>query len=266
MKDHSTPDMLIFDVDGVLLDVRGSFPEVIRACITKGWEKFCGGAADGNQYTDEHERILKQHGAFNDDYDLAWAMLSMSAATGAKKLSEAFPSPGKLVEEIKTFHGTVREWVVSRYGDIVPRGETRELCNELYTGTESHRGLHLLETPMLAANWKDIPLPVGIYSGRDTHEWTMGKESLGWRDFPDDMTILSDSGITKPSPRGLEILCERAGAKAPCFFGDTASDLFAYNAFGKGLFAAIGGLLPDAEYVFPDTNAAVKAMLALAGK
>ena len=34
-----SPDALIFDVDGVLLDVRKSFPEMIRRTITTLWEK-----------------------------------------------------------------------------------------------------------------------------------------------------------------------------------------------------------------------------------
>ena len=46
MKDEFKADALIFDIDGVLLDVTKSFPEVIRLCIVNGWEKFCGGAAD----------------------------------------------------------------------------------------------------------------------------------------------------------------------------------------------------------------------------
>lgn len=262
MARRPTPDCLIFDVDGVLLDVSRSFPEVIRLCVFEGWEKFCGGVSDSGGYTAEYERLLKRHGGFNDDYDIAWVLLSISEASGAKKLSEAFPSFEKLEREISTFAaGDVREWAAERYGSSVPRLAAREFCDALYAGTKERRGLHLLETPLLTINWKEIPLPVGIYSGRDTREWGMGKEALGWTDFPDERVILSDTGITKPSPKGLEILCDRMGAKAPCFFGDTASDLLAYSAFGKGSFAAIGGLLPEAEHIYPDTDAAVKDIL-----
>ena len=68
-------------------------------------------------------------------------------------------------------------------------------------------------------------------------------EILKWSGFPDDMLICSDTGIFKPSPAGLALLCERAGAKHPAFFGDTASDLAAWEAFGKGDFVAIGPIL-----------------------
>ena len=49
-------DALIFDIDGVLLDVTGSFPEVIRQAVSTGWERFCGGASDVPGYNAGHER------------------------------------------------------------------------------------------------------------------------------------------------------------------------------------------------------------------
>ena len=39
-------DALIFDVDGVLLDVSRSFSEVIRRSILDGFVRFCGGETD----------------------------------------------------------------------------------------------------------------------------------------------------------------------------------------------------------------------------
>lgn len=261
MKLKEKPDALIFDVDGVLLDVSRSFPEVIRQTILKGWVKFCGGISDSKGYTEEHEYIMKRHGAFNDDYDLAWALLSISAASGSKKLSEAFPSPRHLEKEIETFSGTVESWVHSRYGDLVPRRESRVMCNALYFGNGKTRGLHCLETPMVHCHWSRLPLAVGLYTGRDIPELTAGEEMLEWQDFPLDNVVHSESGVCKPSPEGLEILCERFGAKNPIFFGDTASDYLAYKAFGRGYFAAIGSLLPEAEYRFKDTEEALAKLI-----
>lgn len=256
MKKKINFDALIFDVDGVLLDVEKSFPEVIRRCVLDGWEKFCGGVSDSGGYSDEHNRILKQHGAFNDDYDIAWLLLSISAADGAGKLSEAFPSPEKLAEEINTFKDTVPAWIASRYGNKVSRSRVREMCAKLYGDSEGG-GLHMLETPMLRSHWRELPLPVGVYTGRNLLEWELAKESLMWRDFPIERVVHSDMGIYKPSPLGLEILCERLGVKEPLFFGDTASDIMAQKAFGRGAFAAIGGLLPNAELVYNSTEEAI---------
>ena len=96
-------DALIFDIDGVLLDVTGSFPEVIRQAVSTGWERFCGGASDVPGYNAGHERVLKRHGAFNDDYDIAWTLLSMAAASGEKLLSRALPSPKRLLSELESY-------------------------------------------------------------------------------------------------------------------------------------------------------------------
>ena len=91
METNFKADALIFDIDGVLLDVARSFPEVIRQAVFGGWEKFCGGISDTPGYNAGHERVLKRHGAFNDDYDIAWTLLSMAAASGEKLLSKALP-------------------------------------------------------------------------------------------------------------------------------------------------------------------------------
>ena len=252
-------DALIFDVDGVLLDVTRSFPEVIRKTVFEGWENFCDGVSDVPGYGSGHEYVLKRHGAFNDDYDIAWTMLCMAAASGEKLLSRALPDPDKLSRELESFSGSVPEWVVSRYGELVPRDSVRILCAELYGG--KGYGLHLLEKPMLHGHWKDYPLPIAVYSGRNTLEWELAKESLGWDDFPDELVINSDSGVKKPSPEGLEILCARMGVSSPVFFGDTGSDMQAQQAFGKGRFAAVGKLLPEAEFRYDTTEEAVLAAI-----
>ena len=255
MKDDFKADALIFDVDGVLLDVSRSFPEVISRSVMTGWERYCGGTVDRRGYDEDIERILKRHGAFNDDYDIAWALLSIAASSGEKLLSRALPRGERLLSEISDYKDSVPAWVASKYGSRIPRKEMRELCVSLY-GTKGN-GLHLLETPMLKKHWSRLGAPAGIYSGRDTMEWELAKESLGWEDFPDEFAVLADSGVTKPSPEGLEILCRRLGASSPVFFGDTASDMQAAMAFGRGRFAAIGSLLPEAEYIYATTEEAV---------
>jgi phosphoglycolate phosphatase-like HAD superfamily hydrolase len=243
IKKKFKPDALIFDVDGVLLDVEKSFPEVIKRTILTGWESICGGISDSEGYTAEHERVLKLHGAFNDDYDIAWALLSMAAASGSRKLSEAFPAPELLAREIEGLSGDIRRQISERYSVSVPRLKLRALSLSLYTG-----GLYREETPLVKRHWRDIPLPAAVYTGRDKLEWSLAKESLGWQDFPDELVIEAESGIAKPSPRGLEILAGKLGSKRPAYFGDTASDLQAQEAFGRGYFVGVGRLMKDCEF------------------
>ena len=253
---NSAFDALIFDVDGVLLDVSHSFVQVIRQAIFDGFEKYCGGQNDCSGYGKEQERILKLNGGFNDDYDLAWALLCICASTGEKLLSRALPNAQKLSHALENFKGDVKEWVASNYGELIPYGEFRKHCDELYLGTEKKRGLQALETPLLHKNWRDLPLPVGLYTGRDLAELACAYKSLGWEAFPPENVIHRETGICKPSPLGLELLCKRFGAQNPLYFGDTASDLLAYKAFGKGSFVAIGELL-DVPHRFANCDEAL---------
>lgn len=250
------PDALIFDIDGVLINVEKSFPELIRLSTMEGWEKFCGGETDASCYTKEHEKVLKLHGAFNDDFDIVWVLLCMAGAAGERKLSRAFPSPELLSREIATLAGSVRRWTEERYRAELPYDKIRAMCARRYM-----EELYKLETPMLTCHWKELPLPAAIYTGRNEAECLLAKKLLGWEDFPDDLIIHSDSGIRKPSPQGLEILCEKLGVGNPVFFGDTGSDIMASRAFGKGYFVAIGNLLTDAEYRYEDPQKALEALL-----
>ncbi|HPR91010.1 MAG TPA: HAD family hydrolase, partial [Synergistaceae bacterium] len=114
------------------------------------------------------------------------------------------------------------------------------------------------ERPMITISWSTLPVPAGIYTGRTAKELKLALKRLQWEDFPDSMIITSDSGVTKPSPRGLEILCQTARASKPLFLGDTESDRQTLHAFGKGTFAAIGGFLSDAKFAFPDPEEALE--------
>ncbi|MEG1642102.1 MAG: HAD family hydrolase [Synergistaceae bacterium] len=257
----SSVDSLIFDIDGVLLNVDRSFPEVIHSGILEGFERFGGGVSDCEGFTAEHQCLLKRHGAFNDDYDITWFLTCFCVSKNSERLSACFPSVSELEEVISSFRMPFREWVESSFTDSVPYDEFRDFCFDLYAGTSSRKGLYLLEVPMLDLNWKDFPVPVGIYTGRDTTETNMALKSLGWQDFPREFIVNSSSGIKKPSPRGLEIVSRRTGSLSPCFFGDTASDLQAFEAFGKGMFVAIGELLPEADNSFLTLEDGIKFVL-----
>ncbi len=251
-----SPDALIFDVDGVLLDVRKSFPEMIRRTITTLWEKR-GGEADSEGYNSEYEWVLKRHGFFNDDYIIPWVLLCMALASGEKKLSLALPSPARLADMIKNSGSDVEEWTRRNFGDEIKLLTVQEEGWGLYAGDGRNPGLYNLEVPLVSTNWKDMPLPVGIYTGRNTAEWALAKATLGWQDFPLSQTILYDTGVRKPSPLGIEILSDRMGFKRPMFFGDTASDAKALRAYdSNGLFTAIGNLLPE-EKSYPSAQAAL---------
>jgi phosphoglycolate phosphatase-like HAD superfamily hydrolase len=258
---ETTPDVLIFDVDGVLIDTCESFRLVTAETVRWCWENLLGGSADCEGYTPEHFRLCKSHPAFNDDGVAAWALLRCmmrnGARTGEKSMKKVFPTPEAWEKELNAYgRGEVIEETARRVTETLSLEEIRAVMEEIYYGEETyaeykgkaaHRvggeGFWKREKPALSQDWKDLGLPVGIYTGRTRIEMSLAQRRLNWLDFPEDMLITSDDKILKPSPLGLEILCQRSGTGNPLFFGDTASDKETWLAFRKGTFVAIGPIL-----------------------
>lgn len=257
---------LIFDVDGVLVDTERSFPNVVITTI-QWWSRFrLGLETDATPFTRKHYSVTKRHGAFNDDYTIAWAFLSRVSSLGIERLSECRLT----AEEWEEVIGTCRSpdpvpWVHGRFGKNISRERLRSICDEIYFGCEmlretrgKHpasirvRGLWNLERPMLRVPWRWLPAPVGIYTGRSRAELSLALSLLGWTDFPPEACITLDDGIAKPSPEGLEKLEKRLGFQEALFFGDTESDRLAFEGYGKGRFVPVGLLLKGRETVAKD--------------
>jgi phosphoglycolate phosphatase-like HAD superfamily hydrolase len=279
---ETAPDMLIFDVDGVLIDTCESFrlatAETVRWC----WEHLLGGSADCEGYTPEYFHLCKSHPAFNDDAVVAWALLRCMersrARTGSTSMKETFPSLEAWRSELDTYgqDETVEE-TSRRETNRLSLSVVRSVMEEIYYGEDTYvqckgkpvhniggDGFWKLEKPTLSQHWKDLGLPVGIYTGRSRIEMSLAQRQLGWLDFPQDMAVTSDEGVLKPSPLGLAMLCERSGARSPFFFGDTASDKEAWLAFRKGTFVAIGPILKtkaDGFLYFDTLEDALSALL-----
>jgi HAD superfamily hydrolase (TIGR01549 family) len=278
---ETTPDILIFDVDGVLIDTCDSFrlatAETVRWC----WEHLLGGTADCEGYTPEYFHLCKSHPAFNDDAAVAWALLRCmkrnGARTGSKSMKETFPSLEAWGTELKKYgRDEVVEETARRKTAMLPLSEIRSVMEEIYYGKETYAeyegtssrniegdGLWKREKPAISKDWKDLGLPVGIYTGRSRKEMSLAQRRLNWLDFPRDMLVVSDDGILKPSPLGLAALCERSGTRNPLFFGDTASDKETWLAFRKGAFVAIGPILKaEADgFHFDTLEEAISALL-----
>ncbi|QTX33459.1 HAD family hydrolase [Aminithiophilus ramosus] len=252
-------DALIFDVDGVLIDTDDSYFTLVGQAIRWAWGFSPRRRTDEASFTGEHYRICKRHRAFNDDYDIAWAFLCAAAATGERLLSRALPTAEGWARKLAAFEeANVVSWVRRSFGETFPRQEVRNLCEELYFGGEElwekrgrrarlseTAGLWQREVPLLRSSWKELGLPVGIYTGRPRAELELGLRLLGWSDLPRERAITPDEGISKPSPEGLSLLCRRMAASSPLFFGDTESDRQAWKSFGRGRFVAIGPIVED---------------------
>lgn len=268
------PDIIIFDVDGVLVDASRSYPEVVSRCLLWAWIRLLDGIPDSPGFTFAHFAATKRSPAFNDDYDIAWAAVNCAASRRSPSLAESLPSPaewGKIAAGCGA--SDVRTWVLESFGEWVPMDVIRKACEELYFGQEElmamgeeilhvrrNRGLWEEDRPLTSLSWKSLPLPSGIYTGRPLRELRQALKLIGWQDFPGEMVVTPESGILKPSPDGIGLLCRRAGRNIPLFLGDAESDRQSLAAFGKGIFAAIGDFLPDASMSFASPDEALSAL------
>jgi phosphoglycolate phosphatase-like HAD superfamily hydrolase len=249
-------------VDGVLIDAGESFPEAVRMTVEREW-RAGGYECDAPGYSREHNSVLKRHGSFNDDYDIAWTLLNISAHHAERlgnKLSDAMPSPEELGRIIGGCIGSSVDWTRAEFGERFGRRRIRDSCAGAYFGEGESEGTCSLERACLSADWRDLPLPAYVYTGRDEREWRMARRTLSWGDFPDERVVHSGTGMLKPSPDGIDFICGRFGHARPLYFGDTESDRMAQLSSGKGWFVAVGEILTSGELWFGDVSTALSKL------
>ena len=219
MTGHTKADIIVFDVDGVLVDASRSYPRVIARSLLWAWIRVLGRIPDCEGFTYEHFAASKTHPAFNDDYDIAWAFINCTAASSFPSLADSLPSPPEWREKIEGCRdGDIEGWVRRSFGERVPRAAVRKVCEEMYFGCDEYEalgetplyttrrgGLWEEETSLVSFHWSDLPVVSAIYTGRPRSELSLALKLIGWTDFPGDLTITPDDGITKPSPPKLKL-------------------------------------------------------------
>lgn len=268
-------DCLIFDVDNVLIETSLSFPWVIRTAIQFSWRELFMGQVDGIVFTWDHFRTMKQYPYFNDDYDIAWILLEIAASNNIdRSLVKSFPSVENLQVILKNYNGEdLESWMEKNFGIHFSRNRVRKICAELYygqtvfekiTGKEPFfvkcPGFWRREKALLKRHWKDLGLPVGIYTGRFHEEYILALDLLNWQDLPLDSAITADSGILKPSSEGLSLICSRIGSSKPLYFGDAESDRQSLINLGYGNFIAIGNVIRESELRFQNLEEAFREL------
>ena len=251
-------DTLVFDIDGVLVDVNASFLQTIIDTVQYYFNRIVKLPRDALLMERKSIECFKMVGGFNDDWELAaaailvylWKMKEYEIKS-LEELKIIFPLfPDFINKNLSGGGGLVQviHWVKenSVYTDelfsLWKKEEIFQIAKEFYAGEKyCYRlyGFHPRLTGRVNGNLEResiIIIPemsetvkkyhVGILTGRNRAETKFIMDQLGWNSwlYP-KAVITSEDHMTKPAPDGLKSLLEQCRSKMALFIGDTMDDL-----------------------------------------
>jgi HAD superfamily hydrolase (TIGR01548 family) len=199
-------DGILFDIDGVLVDVSESYREAIR---------LSAGEFLGREVGAEEVGKVKEIPGMNNDWDAAYA----------------------LVKGLDSAEGIGRE---SR--DYL---KVKGKFQELYLGGLREREKVMVKRETLAG-LEEAGVKLGIVTGRPRGEALYALRGFVPEFFREDCIIaMEDCKYEKPDARPLLLAIRRMGCKKPAYVGDTVSDAIAARNAGIPFVSVERGLEAD---------------------
>lgn len=200
---------LIFDIDGVLIDVTQSFDKTVKKTFEFLW--------DGSdlEVSLEFIRELRKKGVFGDDFKVTETII---------RGAEEFDSAEKILDNFREDKDI--GWVREEWGEDVDEDELIQVFNSFYLGDRYEKSLFdinglwneersIIELELLERAGSFFR--IGVVTGRDRIELRLAEKIIGY-EF--DRYVTRDDYL-KPDPKALEAL---VGAGDGFFVGDAPSD------------------------------------------
>lgn len=207
---------VVFDVDGVLIDVSESYDEATKLTA----EYFLRLFGVEREVKKEWVRELRRKGSFGDDFKVSEALILFALSGRAEELVEEFPEGGTI------------EWVREKFGFQVFGGSIERVFNTFYLGREYPKrlfdfpGLWRKERPIVRRELLERAakrFKVGVITGRSALEMELAERIIGFK-FENAVTR---ELYLKPDPRAL---WELVRGEPGVYIGDTINDgLFVEN-------------------------------------
>lgn len=258
-------DGIIFDVDGVLIDV-GESIQLVHGEAARRYFGTVGWSGCENLVGPSDVDSFKLAGGFNSDWELAFAWMLLylfkserCASVDGEVLRAAQPTVGEFTAEVARRGGSLAS-AVAAVGELC-RGEewaavearwdrpalqrlfqevySGDLCREIYgfePGIVTGPGLIRRDRAILDRGCLPAGIKFGIATGRTAGETTVGLRLMGWADlFPPHVIVSEDDGFRKPDPEILIQAVERLGGKRVMYVGDTPDDLLTVRRYNDVL-------------------------------
>jgi HAD superfamily phosphatase len=229
-------DAVVLDIDGVLVDVSGSY----RRAIVETVERVHGETIDRTAV-----QQFKEAGGFNNDWELtdAAALYVLARNEGMDRSVRSFTNAieraggglsGARTVVSEALTPAARERVLAAWDD----DRHRAVFQQLYLGSELYRELEgeeptadtpgyihdervLVDEETLAA----LDCPLGVLTGRPAAEAAIALDRVGLAVPEDHRFTMDDPASGKPDPGALVSLADRLDADRLAFVGDTLDDV-----------------------------------------
>ena len=248
-------DAVIFDIDGVLIDVAKSFRATIINTVQFYFSEILKYKGQEILVRVEEIQLFKDAGGFNNDWELTEAIalfyIAKSVKLDSKDLAvlrfqepylESFIMPGlkEFKNEALNIVGKKQKVMVNGLWNKVL---IRQIFQEMYAGTRCKdfygfepayfkgSGAISKERPLLDTSL--INKPVAVITGRAPSETKAAIELTGLT--VDEEFIISDDGSSKvkPDPEPLKIISDKMGLKLGIYIGDVQDDYQMVDNFNR---------------------------------
>ncbi len=266
----TVPDCILFDIDGVLVDIRKSYNAAIKKTVETMLKRIAG-KAYRNLVTDKIILKFRNSGGFNNDTDTSYAITLAMLVNPQKNVTEGRRWLEQVAENanesgyisVEKFLATyeIKKWKnLLVYPAPVNESMMARMFDELFYGPELFRKQNHLEPKY----WKGRPLinndrlvvtkktiqklynmfgcNIGIVSGRSrlAAEYSLGKDIMKYFN-PDACVFLEDEKreYAKPNTYAIKRAMQALNAKSAVYAGDSAEDLLMARRAEKELEAKI---------------------------
>lgn len=248
-------DVVVFDMDGVLIDVHHSYPVVICRTVDHFLSEQ-GFVGDGSAVTAEETTYFKAAGGFNSDWALAQGIVliylvkaELAGSRDIDGLRHLDPDMATVARSAAQYGGGLAG-LITALGHLVDereleriRGDWNQeritrLAQEFYAGDQAHavfgvanetirgEGLMMTEKPLIdKETLLSAPLRYGLYTGRNRGEVQNALNAANLHGvFVEEALMTESQGVRKPDPRGLFRIREVLNPRLMIYAGDNLDD------------------------------------------